>query len=133
MAVGAVEDDLVADANRAGVRLLEPRNRAQQRRLAAARGAEQRHDFAPLQRERDALQDRVVAIGQADVFDSELGHGSHSVVQSRKRTPKRSASARPMPTSTTLINDSAATTSIAPPCHSETSCAPMTSVPGARR
>ena len=54
-------------------------------------------------------------------------------VQSRSFTPKRSANARPMKTSTMLMSDSAATTSIAPPCHNETNSAPMTSVPGASR
>ena len=38
---------------------------------------------------------------------------------------------RPIATSVMLMNDSAATRSVEPPAHSDTSIAPITSVPGA--
>ena len=76
------------------VRRLEPRDRAQQRRLAAARGAQQRHHLARLQRHRHALEDRVVAVGEVQVVDGELGHAG-LVHGSRAAHPKRSATREP--------------------------------------
>src|SRR6185295_11402363 len=50
---GAVEEHDIADRDPAAGRLFEPGDRAEQRRLAAARRAEERHDLARLQRQRD--------------------------------------------------------------------------------
>ncbi len=56
----AVEDHLVADPDRARGGHLEPRHRAQQRGLAAARRPEERDHLAAIQCHRHALEDRVV-------------------------------------------------------------------------
>ena len=51
---------------------------AQERSLAAARRADDRHDLAPVHVETDALQDAVVAKRLADPADLHDGRGGHS-------------------------------------------------------
>ena len=51
-----VVDALAAEAQRAGIGKIEPGEDAQQRRLARARGAEQRDELAILDRQADAAQ-----------------------------------------------------------------------------
>src|SRR6266513_4574194 len=74
----AVEEALLADLDRTFVRLFEARHRTQQRRLAAARRTEQRHDLAAIESQGDAFENRVVAIFEMQVLDSKLGHGNPS-------------------------------------------------------
>ena len=75
MSARGVEERPVADRDAARVGLLEPGDAAQQRGLAAARGAEQRHHLAARQREGDALEDLVLAELHAHIFDDEISHG----------------------------------------------------------
>ena len=70
----AVEHDGVPDPDAAVMRNFEARHGTQQGRFAASRRTEQRHDLAAAELERDALQDRVVAIGQMQIFDGKHGH-----------------------------------------------------------
>ncbi len=67
--VGAVEHDA------AGARRRQPEDRADQRGLAGAVGAEQAGDAAGLDRERDALQHVGLVVGGVDALDFE--HAAH--------------------------------------------------------
>ena len=67
-----------------GARLGEPEHEVQKRALAAARGAEDRDDFAFGDRKRDALEDRTVAVGLGEVLEFKhfcrcgfRGNGAH--------------------------------------------------------
>ena len=63
----AVEDDA------AGRRAVEPRNQADERRLAGAGQANERNHLARLRRECDVLQDaRAVRIGERDVLEANV-------------------------------------------------------------
>ena len=70
--VDAVLHEVVpADADRAGGDGLEVRHAPQERRLAAARGADHREHVAAAQRERDAVEHLVVAERLAEVLDEQ--------------------------------------------------------------
>lgn len=73
-ALRAVEEHAIVELDAAVGRLFKAGHRAQQRGLAAARRAEQAHDFAGLQFERHALEDRIGAIAEVQVVDDELIH-----------------------------------------------------------
>src|SRR5690606_15345667 len=105
--------------------LFQPGNGAQQGGFAAARGTQQGNHFAFVQAHGDPFQNGVAVVGQVDIVYSQLGH--------RSFTPKRNAMVRPMTTRTILIKDRAATMSMAPVAHRETSMEPMVSVPGVSR
>ena len=64
-----VVDDLAVDGDRAGGDLLESRQHAQQRRLAAARRPDQHDELAVLDVEADAVQDLGGAEGLLDVLE----------------------------------------------------------------
>src|SRR5262249_15858900 len=70
-----IVDDAVADANRSARDRLEPGQQAEQRRLAATRGADPDHDPAllPVQADRG---DGLVAVGvdRVDVVEVDGGH-----------------------------------------------------------
>ena len=68
---------LPAHRERAGIESLQPGDRAQQRRLSAARGAQQRDHLAARQRQVDAAQHRPAAQGQARITNGKLGHQVH--------------------------------------------------------
>jgi hypothetical protein len=51
----------------------EPRERTKERRLARARGAEERHDLARLDAERDVVQRRAVSAGVGEGEPLDLG------------------------------------------------------------
>src|SRR5690606_13054293 len=105
--------------------LFEPGNRTQQGGFATTRGPQQGNHLTFVQAHGQAFQNRVAVVGQMNVAYSQLGH--------RSFTPKRNAMVRPMTTRTILIKDRAATMSMAPVAHSETSMEPMVSVPGVSR
>ena len=73
-------DPAIADPDRAGVELFEPRNEAQQRRLAAAGRPQQDEALAAFNFEIDAVDRRVRAEPFADVLESNA-HGRRSILR----------------------------------------------------
>jgi hypothetical protein len=71
-----LEQHLAADADRTAVRPLEAGDGAQQRGLAAARGAEQGDDLSRRHRDRHAPEDVALVVAQRQVIDDEIGHGA---------------------------------------------------------
>ncbi|MNR22952.1 hypothetical protein D3C85_1399390 [compost metagenome] len=74
LAGATVIDDALADGDTATLGAFQPGHRAQQRRLAAAGRSQQRHHFALAQLHRHALEHRVVAVVQVQVFYRKLNH-----------------------------------------------------------
>ena len=66
---GSARDVLAVDADRARLGPDEAGDRAQQRRLAAARAAEERDHLAALDVEAHAVEHARRAVGDAEVFD----------------------------------------------------------------
>src|SRR5918993_1404827 len=81
--LGAEGDEPVADLQRAGRRLLQQIDAAQERRLAAARRADHHHDLAAIDLERHAAHrlDRAVALAQA------LGLDHHRAATGQRGPP----------------------------------------------
>jgi len=68
-----VIDDAVADGQRAFGDVFQPRDRAQQRALAAARGPHEDHELAVADVQVDPLQDPDLAVGLADPGQLDFG------------------------------------------------------------
>jgi hypothetical protein len=71
-----VVDDALVDRDRAGVDLLEPGEHPQQRRLAAARRADQHHELAVRDVERNAVDDFRASKSLLDVAERDGRHGA---------------------------------------------------------
>jgi hypothetical protein len=69
-----IVDNAVADADFTGVDLLEPGDHAQQRALAAARGADEHGERAVADVDVDAVQDRHLAEVLLHCLDRDAGH-----------------------------------------------------------
>ena len=81
-------DVLAADQDAAGGRLDEARDHAQRRRLAAARGAEQRDEFAAPDLERDLVDRPRLAIGRGQRIEHQEGiarRHAHAATESISR------------------------------------------------
>src|SRR5262249_59699836 len=85
-----VEERLLADADRTAMRRLQAGDRAQQRGLAAAGGPEQGDHLARTHRDRDALEDLVVAVAQREIVDGEISHADALRDERRWRVRRRS-------------------------------------------
>src|SRR5439155_1706915 len=93
-------DGLLAEVDRAGVRLLEAADHAQRRRLAAAGGAEEREEAAALDLERDVVDggDVVELLGDAvepdvggDRAGGGLALGLHAALDGHQRASTRAS------------------------------------------
>ena len=82
---------LALEADGAGARAQEARDGVQERGLAGAVGAEQRHDLAGPDRERHAGQDPDVAVGGVEVADLKHASGSPARCRDRRRSTAGSA------------------------------------------
>ena len=73
----AVSDNAVADRDPTGLRAQVPGDQVEQRRLATARGAEDRHDLARLHLEGRIIKGSDVAEATADSLDTQCGGRRH--------------------------------------------------------
>ena len=64
----------VSHVDGTGFRLVEAEQRAHERRLAAAAGADQTHDLAAFHLEGEILQDAMIAVLDRDIFKSYVCH-----------------------------------------------------------
>ena len=71
---GTLVDDALADADLAGGDVLQPRDHAQQGRLAAARRADQDDELAVVDQDIDAMDDLDRSEGLSDVADRDRSH-----------------------------------------------------------
>ena len=93
---GSVVDAPLADADLAAADLLEPGDHAQQRRLAAARRADQHGERAVGDVDVDAVQDRDLAEVLLDRLDRDAGHAFRAVETrgAERPTPREPDAAR---------------------------------------
>ena len=75
--IGGVKNDLVIEQDTSAVGLLEEVHAAQERRFAAAGGADHAQYFAALHGEADVLEHLGIAKVLADVFDLQECHLLH--------------------------------------------------------
>src|SRR5499433_3558325 len=84
-------DDALADADFAGGDVLEPRDHAQQRRLAASRGSHEHDEFAVVDEDVDAVDDLERSKGLSDVADRDRSHGTPPVARALPGAPLKRA------------------------------------------
>ena len=92
--VGAVVEELAVDP-RARDEVVHPVQAAQERRLAAARGADQRRDRVPVDLERDAADRERRAVGDREVVDVE-DRVLRAARPAAARRPRRLAASAPV-------------------------------------
>ena len=93
-AVGGVHraDRLAVEGHLAGLRLHQPGDGLEQRRLAGAVGADERHHLAGLHAQRHALQRaHAGAVGHVDVAHLEQASGRHGARRGTRGSPARRA------------------------------------------
>ena len=78
-------DDVAGDAHIARGRILQPRDDAQERGLAAARRADENHEFAVLDAQADVFQDVDGAEGLAHMGQGQGGHCTGSLDETGRR------------------------------------------------
>ncbi len=96
VADGNVGSVLIAEIDVAAIGIFEPRDHAQDGGLARARGAEQRHQFAAADIERDSMHGAEGIEGLDDVFEADFhlatsGAGVTIGARRRRPAPRRSS------------------------------------------
>src|SRR5512132_375081 len=124
--IGGCRHDGIADTDFPRIRSIEACDLPQQRRLAAARGTQDRDQFAVRDGERYVVERAKFAVALGEPLDRQSRHGR--TPEGRRPAAKRVDSMRPMLT-TTVSTPSAAAYVESPPCWNEKNTTPSVSAP----